>query len=184
MPSRRLCWCRGRPALSGLHHCACGSFLALQPCHTNFPVAPLPPQLRCCSHAAAAPPTSSPPQISCHFDAATPTLLPTPLPPDSIASPTALPAPVQALHRTVNQRIAEFQEGVAKRAAARAADPRWAHEKLLHTLRSWEGVRGAAVAAAPSPWGLVVLVMIGSFVKSIVEQFAQVSRRPISMPCR
>jgi hypothetical protein len=31
---------------------------------------------------------------------------------------------LQAAHQLVNRRISEFQEGVAKRAAAQAADPR------------------------------------------------------------
>lgn len=81
---------------------------------------------------------------------------------------------LQALHRTVNQKIAEFQEGVARRAAAHAADPSWAYQRLWRTLSSWEGLTAAARGAVPSPWGAVVLLMIGSFVKSIVEQFAQV----------
>jgi hypothetical protein len=37
-------------------------------------------------------------------------------------------------------------------------------------------VRAALLAARPSPWGALVLLMIGSFVKSVVEQFAQVGR--------
>jgi hypothetical protein len=84
------------------------------------------------------------------------------------------PAMPQALHRTVNLRIAEFQEGVARRAAARAADPSWFYERLWRMLRSRAALRGALAAARPSPWGTVVLLMIGSFLKSIVEQFAQV----------
>jgi len=35
-------------------------------------------------------------------------------------------------------------------------------------------LRAALAAARPSPWGAVVLLMIGSFVRSVVEQFAQV----------
>ena len=31
---------------------------------------------------------------------------------------------MQAAHKLVNQRILEFQEGVARRAAAQALDPR------------------------------------------------------------
>ena len=82
----------------------------------------------------------------------------------------------QALHRSVNARITAFQAGVATRAAARAADPRWLHEKVLAalgSLGSWEGVRAAASALRPSPWGAVVALMVGSFVRSVVEQFAQ-----------
>lgn len=77
----------------------------------------------------------------------------------------------------MNRKIAEFQEGVARRAAARAADPTWAWQRLARGLRSWEGIKAAAAGAVPSPWGALVALMIGSFVKSIVEQFAQVGRR-------
>ena len=84
------------------------------------------------------------------------------------------PCPVgQAAHQLVNTKIAEFQAGVAHRAAAQAADPRWFYEKALATLGSWSGVRAAAAAAVPSPWGAVVLLMIGSFVSSVVQQLAQ-----------
>lgn len=82
----------------------------------------------------------------------------------------------QALHRSVNARIDAFQVGVATRAAAQAADPRWLHEKALAGLAglgSWEGVRAAAAALRPSPWGAVVALMVGSFLRSVVEQFAQ-----------
>ncbi|GAB4819394.1 hypothetical protein N2152v2_006440 [Parachlorella kessleri] len=81
--------------------------------------------------------------------------------------------PAQALHRMVNDRIADFQEGVARRAAARAADPSWFYHRLWRTLRSRQALAAWLAAARPSLWGLVVLVMIGSFVRSIVEQFAQ-----------
>lgn len=77
----------------------------------------------------------------------------------------------------MNARIREFQSGVARRAAAQAADPRWLHQKALAALSSWDGVRGALAAARPSPWGAVVLLMMGSFVRSVVEQFAQVGCR-------
>lgn len=81
---------------------------------------------------------------------------------------------VQALHNAVNTKIEAFQAGVARRAAARAADPSWFYERVWHTLRSWKGLKGALHAAAPSPWGAVTAFMIGSFLKSIIEQFAQV----------
>lgn len=80
---------------------------------------------------------------------------------------------MQALHRQINQKIAAFQEGVARRAAAQAADPRWFYAKAWDTLRSWEATRAALLAARPSPWGCVVLLMMGSFLRSVVEQFAQ-----------
>ncbi|KAL4451519.1 hypothetical protein ABPG75_007181 [Micractinium tetrahymenae] len=83
------------------------------------------------------------------------------------------PGPLQAAHQLVNMRIREFQAGVARRAAAQAADPRWFHQKALATLGSWHSARGALLAARPSPWGAVVLLMIGSFVRSVIEQFAQ-----------
>lgn len=81
--------------------------------------------------------------------------------------------PAQAAHQLVNQKIGEFQEGVARRAAAQAADPRWFYHKAIATLSSWDSARAAAAAARPSPWGAIVLLMIGSFVRSVVEQFAQ-----------
>ena len=74
----------------------------------------------------------------------------------------------------MNRRIADFQEGVARRAAAQAADPRWPWHRALDTLGSWERARAALAAARPSPWGALTLLMIGSFVRSVVEQFAQV----------
>ncbi|PSC74979.1 Vacuole membrane 1 [Micractinium conductrix] len=81
--------------------------------------------------------------------------------------------PAQAAHALVNYRIRDFQEGVARRAAAQAADPRWFFQKAAGTLSSWGRARRALAAAQPSPWGAVVLLMIGSFVRSVVEQFAQ-----------
>jgi hypothetical protein len=82
-------------------------------------------------------------------------------------------SPAAALHARANAAIAEFQAGVARRAAAAAADPRWAHQKALGTLRSWRATRAALAAAAPSPWRALVLLMVGSFAKGVVEQFAQ-----------
>ena len=96
-----------------------------------------------------------------------------PLPPP----PTPHHHPFQAAHALVNYRIRDFQEGVARRAAAQAADPRWFFQKAAGTLSSWGRARRALAAAQPSPWGAVVLLMIGSFVRSVVEQFAQVRAR-------
>jgi hypothetical protein len=59
------------------------------------------------------------------------------------------------------------------RAAAAQADRRWAHERLFEALSSWEGFWGLVQAARPSLWGAVMLFMIGLFVKTMVEQFAQ-----------
>lgn len=85
----------------------------------------------------------------------------------------------------MNTRIREFQAGVARRAAAQAADPRWLHQKALSALSSWDGVRGALAAARPTPWGAVVLLMVGSFVRSVIEQFAQarLGRRRWHLAC-
>lgn len=51
---------------------------------------------------------------------------------------------------------------------------RWFYAKALSTFSSWKSARSALLAARPSLWGGVVLLMIGSFVRSVVEQFAQV----------
>jgi hypothetical protein len=51
---------------------------------------------------------------------------------------------------------------------------RWFYTKALSTFSSWKSARSALLAARPSLWGGVVLLMIGSFVRSVVEQFAQV----------
>ena len=40
-------------------------------------------------------------------------------------------------------------------------------------LGSAEGRRAALAWATPTPWGAVVLLMVGSFVRSVIEQFAQ-----------
>lgn len=86
--------------------------------------------------------------------------------------------PAQALHTYINSSIASFQDGVARRAAARAAaaDPAWGLSKAvasLSSLRSWAAIKAALVARAPSPWSGLVAVMVGSFVKGVVEQIAQ-----------
>jgi hypothetical protein len=82
-------------------------------------------------------------------------------------------SPAQALHRRVNVAIADFQGGVARRAAARRQDPRWAWQKALEAARRPGAALRALRSAAPTPWGAVVLLMVGSFVKGVVEQFAQ-----------
>lgn len=80
---------------------------------------------------------------------------------------------VEYLHRKVNGAISDFQKGVASRAAAQAVDPRWHWFTAADKLRSWQAIRSFLVGAVPSPWGAIVLLMVGSFVKSVVEQIAQ-----------
>lgn len=61
---------------------------------------------------------------------------------------------------------------------------RWPWQKALSTLSSWDSIRAALVAARPSPWGALTLLMVGSFVRSVVEQFAQVGVAPRCVsPC-
>ena len=85
--------------------------------------------------------------------------------------------PAQLLHRKINTSIEDFQSGVARRAAARAADPRWPWTKAAGRIaampRNLGGVKDLLVVAVPSPWSCVVGVMVGSFVKGVVEQIAQ-----------
>lgn len=50
----------------------------------------------------------------------------------------------------------------------------WFYQKALGTLSSWSALRAALLAARPSTWGALTLLMVGSFVRSVVEQFAQV----------
>ena len=85
--------------------------------------------------------------------------------------------PAQALHNKINSSIASFQDGVARRAAARAvADASWGWSQTaasLRSLRSWPAIKAALVANSPSPWSALVALMVGSFVKGVVEQIAQ-----------
>lgn len=128
------------------------------------------------------------------------------------ASPNSLPGgllnsytlgktPAQFLHLTINRKIRSFQEGVAKRAAAAAADPRWFYQRASASLAAtWVRVASAASNHAssssssnslfqlftvvikeavptnikiPSLWGVLVALAVGSFMKGVVEQFAQ-----------
>lgn len=87
-------------------------------------------------------------------------------------------SPAQALHARVNGAIADFQSHVAQRqaaaaAAASGAPSAWSIKKLIQGVRSWRVSRSQVVALAPSPWGLVVALMVGGFVKNVVEQIAQ-----------
>lgn len=81
--------------------------------------------------------------------------------------------PAQALHRRVNDSIRDFQSGVAHRAAAQKADPRWFYVKAWHALQNWDTTKAALLRARPSIWGTIVLFMVGSFVVGVVEQVAQ-----------
>jgi hypothetical protein len=62
---------------------------------------------------------------------------------------------------------------VARRAAAQVSDPRWFFLKVVDGVSSWEAFKATAARAVPSPWGAVVWVMVGSFLKSAVEQAAR-----------
>lgn len=81
--------------------------------------------------------------------------------------------PAQTLHKGINNRIADFQEGVARRAAAAAADQRWFYQRALSKLSSKEQMKMSLLAMKPSPWGAFVMLAMGSFLKGVVEQFAQ-----------
>lgn len=83
--------------------------------------------------------------------------------------------PAQLLHHRVNSAIEDFQNGVAQRAAAEKADPRWFFTKAASQMTSLQGFVDLVIKCiVPSSlWSCVVMVMIGVFVKSVVEQIAQ-----------
>lgn len=87
--------------------------------------------------------------------------------------PAGSPPPADLLHEYVTGKIHDFQEAVARREAARVADPRWFFQRLPDCLVSSVAAQGCALAALPSPWMAVVLVLVGSFVISCINQFAQ-----------
>ncbi|KAL6785364.1 hypothetical protein ACKKBG_A03535 [Auxenochlorella protothecoides x Auxenochlorella symbiontica] len=80
--------------------------------------------------------------------------------------------PAQALHAVVNARIAAFQDGVAARAAAPPSVRSWA-ARLRGAARDPRRLAAAARGALPSPWGALTALMLASFLRSVVEQFAQ-----------
>lgn len=88
--------------------------------------------------------------------------------------------PAQWLHRSVNTRIRAFQESVAARKAvpgARAAAASvWGKAcRIPGVLRDPGALLRGSLARLrlPSPWGLLTTLMVASFVRSVVEQFAQ-----------
>lgn len=109
--------------------------------------------------------------------------------------------PAQFLHWKINSSIQEFQAGVARRAAARTAQNTVSAVKgiessssgLFHaflpnvfalnkgsTVAALENTRSVfslkpffIPAKMPSLWNVLVLFMVGSFVKGVVEQIAQ-----------
>jgi vacuole membrane protein 1 len=126
---------------------------------------------------------------------------PNPLPGGLLNSYTHGKTPAQFLHLTINRKIRAFQEGVAKRAAAAAADPRWFYQRASASFAAtWVRVSSAASNHASSPsstasllqlftvvikelvptdikvpslWGVLVALAVGSFMKGVVEQFAK-----------
>lgn len=50
---------------------------------------------------------------------------------------------------------------------------RWWHQRLVERLSSWPAAAAYARSFVPTPWSAVILLLMGSFVVSCVEQFAQ-----------
>jgi vacuole membrane protein 1 len=115
-------------------------------------------------------------------------ILPTRVP--FLAKLTQGQTPAQFLHRKINSSIEEFQAGVARRAAARAdkivVGTRGA--SLFEVLKNKIGFKASKASMSvtgnkfsssflptkmPSLWNALVLLMVGSFVKGVVEQIAQ-----------
>jgi len=108
--------------------------------------------------------------------------------------------PAQFLHLKINSAIQEFQAGVARRAAARTAQDTVSAANGIHSISSFLtavqnnvlGLRISNKANAlrtsksifsekaffiptkmPSLWNMLILVMVGSFIKGVIEQIAQ-----------
>lgn len=78
----------------------------------------------------------------------------------------------QLLHAKINAQIAKFQGRIATHEAEKAAGASLAS---LLDLSAWQrlGPRELLGALCPSPWSAVMLLFVGIFLKSCVEQMAQ-----------
>jgi vacuole membrane protein 1 len=91
-------------------------------------------------------------------------------------------SPAVLLHARVNASISSFQAGVARReaqrkaaaaAAAATGSPASVLGMTVKKIHDLKDVTSIVAANMPSPWGAIVLLMVGSFVKGVIEQIAQ-----------
>lgn len=69
---------------------------------------------------------------------------------------------------------------MAAKAAAHHAETRWWWQRAADVLQSKEALRGWAIESVPDTiaewWGLVLVVMVGAFVVSCINNFAQAAK--------
>lgn len=79
----------------------------------------------------------------------------------------------KALGKIVDSRILAFQNKVAKRAAATTIDTRWWYQRTMEHLSTKQRAADWVRSFVPSPWAAVILLLIGGFMVSCIDQFAQ-----------
>uniref|UniRef100_A0A7S0R933 Vacuole membrane protein 1 n=1 Tax=Chlamydomonas leiostraca TaxID=1034604 RepID=A0A7S0R933_9CHLO len=88
--------------------------------------------------------------------------------------------PAQELHILINRSIAKFQAKVAAKAAEHHAETRWWYHRAADVVTSRDALQQWAINAVPDTiaewWGLVLVVMLGAFVVSCVNNFAQAAK--------
>lgn len=86
-------------------------------------------------------------------------------------------SPAQALHQLVNRQIVNFQARVATRAAAHRAETQWFWQRALSVLQSGDALQRYFATWVPdnlgAAWGWTIFILIGMFVVSCVNTFAQ-----------
>lgn len=83
--------------------------------------------------------------------------------------------PAKVLEVLLEDKVREFEAGTQQRAAAAIQDPRWVWEKDLDAWNSstWNDIVGFLWSHRPSVWSTLVFSVVGIFLLSCVQEFAQ-----------
>ena len=81
--------------------------------------------------------------------------------------------PAELLHHLINDKIRDFQEGLAKREAAAAANTSSWLQRMFASVSSWDDMQSTLLSMVPSPWSAVTGVMLMGFLVSCIHQLAQ-----------
>jgi len=83
--------------------------------------------------------------------------------------------PAQVMEKLLAEKLSEFEANTERRAAEAISDPRWIWEKeadFLHTS-TWKEIAAAVWSHRPTVWSLLVFTIVGVFILSCIQEFAQ-----------
>lgn len=83
--------------------------------------------------------------------------------------------PAEVMETLLSAKLKEFERSTERRAAEAISDPRWIWEKEVDFFHAstWKEIAAAVWSHRPTAWSMLVFAIVGLFILSCIQEFAQ-----------